>query len=256
MGSSGLSLTSLAPELGLTIRGEVAADVAERAVREFGRVLRFRPAAESARVRLTGPPCSHEPLLVQANLNHAGISTRVQIAGDAPAIIDSAARRLEQLLIRLAGGWAPREWPDHTRPPLAILTANRPITRRKVYSPLIGTPQAATAVMDSMDYDVLLFVDEETGEDAVVYWAGPVGVRLSRQYSMHPPASNSVALTINPHTTPQLTEDSAARRLCWYGLPFVFFTDPDSGRGRLLYRRYDGDLALVTSATDTAGIRA
>jgi hypothetical protein len=33
--------------------------------------------------------------------------------------------------------------------------------------------------------------------------------------------------------------------LCRSGLPFLFCTDPDSGRGGLLYRRHDGDLALV-----------
>jgi hypothetical protein len=31
-------------------------------------------------------------------------------------------------------------------------------------------------------------------------------------------------------------------------LPFVFYTDQDTGRGSLLYRRYDGGLGLVTAA--------
>ncbi|WP_406108004.1 hypothetical protein [Micromonospora globbae] len=33
------------------------------------------------------------------------------------------------------------------------------------------------------------------------------------------------------------------------GRPFVFYTDRDTRRGTLLYRRYDGDLGLVAPAT-------
>lgn len=44
---------------------------------------------------------------------------------------------------------------------------------------------------------------------------------------------------------PVLIEEAAVTRLCRKGLPFLFFTDADSGRGRLLYRRYDGDLTIV-----------
>jgi hypothetical protein len=32
-------------------------------------------------------------------------------------------------------------------------------------------------------------------------------------------------------------------------LGFLFYTDPDSGRGRLLYPRYDGGITLIAPAT-------
>jgi len=40
----------------------------------------------------------------------------------------------------------------------------------------------------------------------------------------------------------------AAYRLvtCW--LPYLFYTCPGTGRGRVLYRRYDGDLGLLLPA--------
>jgi Sigma 54 modulation/S30EA ribosomal protein C terminus len=61
------------------------------------------------------------------------------------------------------------------------------ITRRKPVVLLRGDPLEAVAVMDAMDYDVHLFTDAETGEDAVVYRAGPAGLRLARQRRMYPP---------------------------------------------------------------------
>ena len=43
-----------------------------------------------------------------------------------------------------------------------------------------------------------------------------------------------------------LTAGQAADQLAEGWLPFVFFTESHSGRGNLRYRRYDGNLGLVT----------
>jgi hypothetical protein len=43
-----------------------------------------------------------------------------------------------------------------------------------------------------------------------------------------------------------LSPREAARWLADGWLPFLFFTDRASGRGRLLYRRYDGGLGLIS----------
>jgi hypothetical protein len=37
----------------------------------------------------------------------------------------------------------------------------------------------------------------------------------------------------------------ARKQLDATGLPFLFFAEPTSGRGRVLYRRYDGHYGLV-----------
>lgn len=102
--------------------------------------------------------------------------------------------------------------------------------------------------MNAMDYDVYLFTDAETGEEAVVYRCGPTGLRLARQHRRHPP---SPPLTINPRATPTLDAAQATRRLGEGCLPFLFFNDPDSGRGALTYRRYDGDIGVVRPAGST-----
>jgi hypothetical protein len=42
-----------------------------------------------------------------------------------------------------------------------------------------------------------------------------------------------------------LTVAEARKQLDATGLPFLLFAEPTSGRGRVLYRRYDGHYGLV-----------
>lgn len=44
--------------------------------------------------------------------------------------------------------------------------------------------------------------------------------------------------------------EPVAIRLCDHALPFLFHTDPGTGRGALLYRRYDGEIGLLSVAAD------
>jgi hypothetical protein len=105
--------------------------------------------------------------------------------------------------------------------------------------------QAASALA-AMDYDVYLYTDADTGEDAAIYRAGPTGLRVARQRSMRPaPTSGTPPLTVNSRRTPVLTPQEAAARLAEGWLPFLFFTDGHSGRGHLVYRRYDGGVGLL-----------
>ncbi len=58
-------------------------------------------------------------------------------------------------------------------------SAEAVIDRRKPVVLQRASPLGAVVVMDAMDYDVHLFTDAETGEDAVVYRAGPSRQRLA-----------------------------------------------------------------------------
>jgi hypothetical protein len=63
---------------------------------------------------------------------------------------------------------------------------------------------------------------------------------------MRPPTLPALLpLTINAHKVPVLTEREAVAHLAQGWLPYVFYTDRTTGRGHLLYRRYDGDLGLI-----------
>src|SRR5690606_40224875 len=96
------------------------------------------------------------------------------------------------------------------------------IVRQKRYRLHAVLPCQAVAILHAMDYDFFLYHDVETGEDAVVYRAGPVGIALARQATMRPPMRGGLPLTVNPRKVPVLNAAQAAQRLADGWLPFVF----------------------------------
>lgn len=207
-----------------------------------GVLRRHRDAGDTClRLSAAGPTS----MVAQVNLMRHRVPIRAQSDGPGGFALRFVADRLDRQLLRIAAEM-PRWEADPGRRPLAYVTEERPIVRRKVFAPQVCTVSDAVDTMAALDFDVHLFVDAESGEDAVVYWAGPLGVRMARQRRVRPPLhAERLPLTMNPHRTRIITEGDAALRLCGYGLPFLFFTDRADGRGRLLYRRYDGDLGLV-----------
>ncbi len=234
--------------IAIETRGQVMDCERGRLARVLTRALRRHHITATARVRLSVRGTG-EPALVQVNVPVLDALTRVQISGPRRFVATCAAERLDRQLARLAGAGECRYWPDPARPPLALVSPERPIVRRKVCDLIVTDPSEAARIMDAMDYDAHLFVDDHTGEDAVVFWAGPFGVRLARQHQVIPQRCEALpTCTVQPRPAPRLTDREAAARLCRYGLPFLFYTDPRGGRGRLVYRRYDGDLAVVMPA--------
>jgi hypothetical protein len=53
---------------------------------------------------------------------------------------------------------------------------------------------------------------------------------------------------VSPVPAPCLAVSEAIERLELAGQPFVFFIDPDTERGTVLYHRYDGHYGLITPA--------
>ncbi|MEV6932196.1 hypothetical protein AB0M46_47975 [Dactylosporangium sp. NPDC051485] len=205
--------------------------------------------ADRPEVRVTAAPCPDGPTLIQVNLRVCGAPARIQVAGPSPAATLAAATvRLDRQIRRLTTAWDPWPWPDPERRPLAVpgraeVTRHKPVRLHRQRSCQAGAHLAA------MDYDAHLFTDAETGEDALVHRAGPTGLQLSRQHSRHPAGpSGTPTPTVNPRPTPVLTPAEAAAHLTEGWLPFLFFTDPATGRGNLAYRRYDGGCALVIPA--------
>lgn len=245
------------PDIEVLANGQVPVLEGERVAGAVGRLLMRYRVDRSARIRMTGANCDAAPILVQVNTQPAGSSIRVQTLtngrGDAlPVLV-----RLERQLRTLRKAWSPRPWPDPARP---LLDAPGPgiLLRRKTIALQTAEPLTAAVVMDAMDYDVHLFTDAETGEDAIVYRARPSELRLARQHSVHPPHTATVGpvpLITAPRPAPVLTEHEAAERVREHGLPFLFYTDLDTGRGHLVYRRYDSGLGLITPGYDAPAVR-
>ncbi|GAB2555578.1 sigma 54 modulation/S30EA ribosomal C-terminal domain-containing protein [Nocardia heshunensis] len=239
MGAFDVWSSGIDPDFVVATQGPVPSGEVTRVVRGLGRILRRHGVEGPVRVRLHWPDSESGTTLVQASIRTLGKAFRVQVAGPGRF---AATFALERLDLRL--GCPPdelsRPWPDPARPSLSAITDLRPIVRRKDCRLQVATPAAAARVLDAMDYDAHLFLDSETGAEAVVCWTGPLGVRTVAR------ARDSV---------PSLLEDEAVARLCTSGLPYLFFTDADARRGRLLYRRFDGDLALVTATGSEDRVR-
>ncbi|MFF0297980.1 sigma 54 modulation/S30EA ribosomal C-terminal domain-containing protein [Kitasatospora sp. NPDC004614] len=202
---------------------------------------------EAVRIRLAGAPGR---VLAQVNAEVDGRRVRVQLA--ARTIGDAADRLAEELSRRIrtvSSSWRPRPWPSENDRAIGVpATGTERIVRIKS-APLVWcSPDAAVRTLDAMDYDIHLFTDPATETDAVVHRVGPTGYRLARTLPAAPPTHPATPLTLSPHPAPPLTAAQAATRLTTAELPYLFFTDPTTRRGRLLYRRLDGHLALVVPA--------
>lgn len=214
-----------------------------------GAILAESEIEGGARVRVTG---LGESATVQINLRVCGAPARAQIAHPMMATaIAMAGSRLRDQIRMLTTGVEQWPWPDPDKGPLGGPGDER-LARVKEWRLYVGKPCQAVAFMNAMDYDAMLYADGESGEDAIVYRTGPTGLGLARQHSMHPatvPAD--LHLTVNPRKVPELAVAEACGRVGDGWLPYLFFTNRDTRRGNLVYRRYDGALGLI-SPTDGA----
>lgn len=208
-----------------------------------------------ARAKLTqaADPAVTRPSIVQANLDLDGRLTRVHVAAASMTeAIDLMHDRLSRRLERMAQHWEARrgrDEPTHRpafqpRPP-----EDRQIVRHKAFTLAVETPDEAAFDMDAMDYEFQLFTDSASGQDAVIFRDGPVSYRMASASA--PPERNratAIPLTVSSVPAPCLAVDQAVERLELTGQPFVFFVDASSGRGNVLYHRFDGNYGLIIPA--------
>jgi hypothetical protein len=202
-------------------------------------------AAGPVRLRITAGHCAAGPLLIQVNLLVRGEPARVQTAARTPeATAGAALDRLERQIRRLALNFDLSAWPLPFRRTLAV-PGQGAVARLKAVRLHTAAFAEAAMRLTAMDYDAHLFTDADTGLDAVVYRTGTERLRLTRQQTG---TSAMPAYPVQLDTRPALVLDPAhaARRLDATAVPFIFYTDCDTGRGNLLYRRYDGELGLIS----------
>ncbi|MEV0402627.1 sigma 54 modulation/S30EA ribosomal C-terminal domain-containing protein [Actinoallomurus sp. NPDC050550] len=166
--------------------------------------------------------------------------------------LEHAARNWEAIRGREPAA-VPHEWrhqsphahqpPYFPRPPEV-----RTVIRHKSYALRRQTPQDAVADMELLDYDFHLFTEQETGQDSVVYRSG-TGYRLA-QIDPKPRRLGPLdaSITVSELPAPMLTLNQAAAHLEALSRSFLFFVDEATGRGTLIYHRYDGHYGLITPA--------
>jgi hypothetical protein len=226
--------------------GEAASARITRAVARFGL------QADGLRLRLSE---TGGRVLAQANALTAERNVRVQVCaralGDA---VDELVDRLRVRLAEAAGRWSAQGGPDtevaDTPPDAPPVVRTRSDTGERVARfktvPLVWcSADVAAATMDLMDYRAHLFTDAATEMDAVVYRGGPTGYRLLRLRPADVPAGTCVGLAVDPHPAPVLRVADAVARLDAGKMGHLFFADRGTGRGRLLYRRFDHRYGLL-----------
>ena len=108
-------------------------------------------------------------------------------------------------------------------------------------------PDEAAYEMGLLGHDFYLFTDSRSGKDAVVYRDGNGRFAIRGEAVVE---GESAPLVEMVGTAPTLSDNEARTRLEVGGEPFVFYLDPETGRGRVLYIRYDGHYGLITAAAE------
>jgi Sigma 54 modulation/S30EA ribosomal protein C terminus len=208
------------------------------------------------------------PALARITVDLNGQIIRAQAAEQTMrAAIEQMAARLRVRLGRAARNWAalrgtlpatePGEWRHQSTPAHRPAYFPRPSGERDVaghvsYAGGRETPQEAAAELDLLDYDFHLFTERSTGQDSVIYRTTS-GYRLAMAHPK-PDRLGPVpgSMTVSKLPAPRLTVEEAAERLEATGQPFVFFADMGTGRGSLIYHRYDGHYGLIRPAGEQA----
>jgi ribosome-associated translation inhibitor RaiA len=239
-----------------------AGSYASRKVSSLSRLI-SRPVL-SARVRLTQSdnPSLARPAIAQATLDINGRLVRAHVASATMReAIDALEDRLRDQLERLlpdrrdSGEAAPNRGPAKRRSPRRHPDiARRPVTEReivrhKTVAAAEMTADEAAYDLELLDYDFYVFRHLTSGQDAVLYRASPLDYRLATVHPAPPSTDGgSPHLTCSTVPAPRLTTAEAVDRLDHTGLPFVFYADDATGRGTVLYHRYDGHYGLISPA--------
>jgi Sigma 54 modulation/S30EA ribosomal protein C terminus len=216
-----------------------------------------------ARVSLimAADPAVQRPAVAQLSIDLNGRPIRAQAAGETMReATHHACDRLRIRIQRAARNWAavrgsqpepePGEWRHQSHPAARPPYFPRPPEKRTVvrhtsYASAHQTPDQAVADAELLDYDFYLFTEKSTGEDSVIYRSGD-GYRV---VLAHPRARRlgpvNPDITVSSTPVPRLSEAEAITRLEATGQEFVFFVNAGTGRGNLIYHRYDGNYGLI-----------
>ncbi len=128
---------------------------------------------------------------------------------------------------------------------------DREIVRHKSFAPGEMTPDEATLDMALLDYDFFLFVDVDTGSDALLVQSDEGSLTL-HHVDGRPTTLDSTVNTIEPVPTPaaDLEVSEAIELLNASGERLQFFVNRQTGRGNVIYRRLDGHYGLITPSDE------
>jgi hypothetical protein len=248
--------------------GRVPHDMLARAEQVLREVSRLSPAPVlHGRVGIEHDedPAVERRVIAKAGLNVNGRWVRAHVAApqfdEALDLLQARLRRGLEILSerRLArrmgtGAPAPGSW-RHGDMPTARPSyyprpaAERELVRRTSYAIVGQTLQEAAIDLELLDHDWILFVETSTGQDAVLARAAH-DYRLIVAGDRDPDISGSILTVERGGPVATMTLADAIQALELSGEPFLFFVDADTGRGSVVYLRYDGHYGEVVPSAD------
>jgi ribosomal subunit interface protein len=253
-------------EVTVTTRGEVPAEAREYAVEkitQLGRFTRKPILFAQLKLSLEANPAQARPAVAEATLDVNGQPVRAHMAGsDLMEAADLLEDRLRRNLVRHTerqepgaernvaadGEWRhgsePTRRPDYFDRPVE----DREVVRHKTFALDPMTADEAGLDLELLGHDFYLFTEVHTGAEAVLHVLDDGGLELQQVGGRSErPADCHDSIAVGP-PAPELTLTDAEERLDVGHERMVFFVDPDSGRGQVVYRRYDGHYGLITPA--------
>lgn len=217
---------------------------------------------------LEANPAVERPARAEAVLDVNGDPVRAHVAAhDLPEAIDLLEDRLARRLDRHRRRGVDRarrlhhqedhEWRHGDPPTHRPAWFDRPrderrLVRRKSFSVGEMTCDEAADALDLLGHDFLLFTNLATGADAVLFYAddaSPGGALELIDASGRQDAVGDATVApvrLARHGVPAVPSDEAIEQLEMDVMPFVFHVDPSTGRGSVVYRRYDGHYGCIT----------
>jgi len=197
-------------------------------------------------------PARERPADAKASLDVNGSLVRAHVAAASiTEAVDLLDARLRERLVRLTGRHDARV---HTSPRAdvrptfgEIAAEDREVVAHKSFAVGEQSVDEAIGDLELLDHDFFLFRNAATGEDNVVARA-ETGYELFEPRIRCPLGDVVEPVHRSPVSPPMVRLDEAMEILDLGDQPFVFFVDPDDGRGRVCYRRYDGHYGMIVPA--------
>jgi ribosome-associated translation inhibitor RaiA len=254
--------------LSVVTRGEVsdeAVDYARHRVEHLAKLIDEPILFARMKLEVAPDPARTRPATAQALLDVNGHAVRAHVAahdlheaadllqGRLQDKLEHKAERLEALRRHAPGRAEVGEWRHGDLPTARPEFFDRPVEERQLvrHKPFVAAEQhrdEAAFDMDQADYGFYLFRDLDTGEDSLLERLSAGGCRIQRLHPVPvaPTPSSAYEFTDDDTAAPELSVDGAIERLNASGEPFVFFASAVTGRGAVVYRRYDGHYGLIT----------
>jgi len=246
---------------------EAAKQYAADKIAQLARYTRRPILYATLRLSLEPKPSIERPAVAEATLDLGGQVVRAHVAARDPmAAIDLLDDRLRRRLERQArrvnrgqfhrpapaqpGGWRhgdlPTQRPEFFDRPIE----EREVVRNKTFALAPMTCDEAAWDLDMLGHDFYLFTEIESGSDAVIFHADDDGhlELIWTGGNSSAPGGVAAALVVSNQHPPELTLTDAEERLDNSDEVFVFFVHPETRRGNVVYRRYDGHYGLITPA--------